>query len=458
MKLFIAITMIIFALLSGYYYIAWHRNLSPTHTVHYVGSKTCQACHPLHFTAQSHTLHTKIFHPVQSPDEILGDFTTPNPLVTFKKEDIEFVVGSAWEQVYLYRKGEDLYPFPAKWMVLTKEWVPFKIHTSMQTPASTHCNGCHTTGYNPKTHDFVEYGVRCEACHGPGGLHVAHMTQVTRTDCLICHEAKHPEGFKGDLVVSVKNSLCGQCHTRGKTVIQTDHGEVTAFNFPIRYLSHELNATFVPSTLESDPKQNYWWNNRLAKKRHQEFADFSLSKHARALKDLHQKPNPHNDRPVSDACLQCHSQDYRSAPKNHKPTLVTAQEGLTCVTCHEPHGLDRSAPSLLTASDRCGACHLSPTAKGEIERYGASHFPCPSDQVTCVDCHMPRIVKSGGTFSMHSHAFKIVPPEATKQYGMPNSCQNGACHQDRTTEWAIDAYRRFYKPQETLQAHLKGVK
>ncbi len=143
MKLFIAITMIIFALLSGYYYIAWHRNLSPTHTVHYVGSETCQACHPLHFTAQSHTLHTKIFHPVQSPDEILGDFTTPNPLVTFKKEDIEFVVGSAWEQVYLYRKGEALYPFPAKWMVLTKEWVPFKLHTSIQPPASTQCKGCH---------------------------------------------------------------------------------------------------------------------------------------------------------------------------------------------------------------------------------------------------------------------------------------------------------------------------
>lgn len=37
------------------------------------------------------------------------------------------------------------------------------------------CYSCHTTGYNPKTGEFKEEGVRCEACHGPGQFFVEQM-------------------------------------------------------------------------------------------------------------------------------------------------------------------------------------------------------------------------------------------------------------------------------------------
>ncbi|MEA3374194.1 MAG: hypothetical protein U9Q62_10975 [Campylobacterota bacterium] len=107
----------------------------------------------------------------------------------------------------------------------------------------------------------------------------------------------------------------------------------------------------------------------------------------------------------------------------------------------------------------CGECHLNTFAKTE-GKHTKEHFPCPSDKVTCADCHMPYIVKTGGTHSIRSHAFKIIPPEATREYDMPNSCQNGSCHQDKSVEWADQQFRSFYKQPDpkTLADHLSSKK
>lgn len=38
------------------------------------------------------------------------------------------------------------------------------------------CYKCHTTGYDEKTGTYVEEGVTCEACHGPGQFYVYFMS------------------------------------------------------------------------------------------------------------------------------------------------------------------------------------------------------------------------------------------------------------------------------------------
>ena len=38
--------------------------------------------------------------PKQHPEALLGDFSTPNPLVTFAPGDIAFVYGTRWKQRY----------------------------------------------------------------------------------------------------------------------------------------------------------------------------------------------------------------------------------------------------------------------------------------------------------------------------------------------------------------------
>lgn len=85
------------------------------------------------------------------------------------------------------------------------------------------------------------------------------------------------------------------------------------------------------------------------------------------------------------------------------------------------------------------------------------HYPCPENEASCVACHMPLVVKTGGTYTLRSHSFKIIPPEATKKYNMPSSCQNGQCHQDKNLQWAQRAFDSFYKKskKQTLLEQLK---
>jgi hypothetical protein len=56
------------------------------------------------------------------------------------------------------------------------------------------CIKCHTTGYNPKDNSYVDKNTTCEACHGPGSLHMkAKKADKKKTikripdGCVRCH-------------------------------------------------------------------------------------------------------------------------------------------------------------------------------------------------------------------------------------------------------------------------------
>lgn len=409
----------------------------------YVGSQNCKSCHQSHYSSwKDNTLHPLIFLPITDQSQIVGDFDQNNPLVTFKKEDITHVIGSKWEQVYMRVIDKEYYPFTAKWMITAQKWVPYKVHDWKETPASTKCNGCHTTGLNTNTYEFSEFGVSCEACHGAGSLHVKHQTMTVDTECALCHTKPHED--EADIIVSIKSTVCGQCHSRGESMGKGIGGMTTVFNFPLEYKAgSDISKVFIPSTVNNDKKGKNWWGNGVSKNRHQEFADFSFSKHATSLEDLKQKKNPHGGE-KNDDCLKCHSQDYRSAKDGEKPTIKTAMYGLTCVTCHEPHGLDRNVKGSVGAY-KCGECHVNTFSTAvHTDNRLEQHFPCPVDKVTCADCHMPRIVKTGGDFTIRSHAFQIIPPEASVTYEMPNSCQNSGCHSDKSYNEMDLIFKRNY--------------
>jgi hypothetical protein len=67
----------------------------------YVGSTVCKTCHPGTYARWSKTrMANVVVDPKVHPEAILPDLSKPNPLVTFKKEDIAFVYGSKWKQRY----------------------------------------------------------------------------------------------------------------------------------------------------------------------------------------------------------------------------------------------------------------------------------------------------------------------------------------------------------------------
>ena len=431
----------------------------------YVGSKSCKQCHSEKHKSWSHSSHPKIFKKFTDKSQIIADFKNRPDFVNFDIDDIDVIIGYQWEQVFAREIDGEMYPFPAKWMELTKKWIPYKVKKWHKTPLTQKCNGCHTTGLDKKTGEFIEYGVGCESCHGPASQHVQNKSMLKNFECNICHNSQTLKDIlenKEDIVTTIKPAVCGQCHSRGiENTIMTHQTEVQ-FNFPTEYLpGMELSKKFKPTTPQTDKKGKNWWGNGVSKNRHQEYADFAKSAHASSLKNLRIKRNDSCNEEPSDKCLKCHSGDYiikkrqKENPNNTKeiilPNLANAKEGITCVVCHNPHELEDAKHK---AEDSCKDCHTKQT---KTIKNNKKHYPCPTNKVGCVDCHMPKIVKTGGKFSLRSHAFKIIPPEATQKYGMPNSCQNGSCHSDKSVEWAKDAYKKFYN-KKNLADTIKELK
>lgn len=422
----------------------------------YVGSDSCKSCHLKKHKSWHNSMHPEIFKPYTDEVQIVADFKNKPDFVTFEKKDIDVIIGGKWEQVFAREIDGEHYPFPAKWMNLTKEWVPYLTTTWQKTPLTQKCNGCHTTGLNKSTGEFVEFGVSCESCHGPGSLHVQNKRMLRNSMCKNCHRSaslKDELEKEIDIMRSVKPAVCGQCHSRGvENKIDKYHTKVQ-YNFPVEYLpGQELSKNFMPTNPKTDQKGKNWWGNGVSKNRHQEYADFAKSGHSKSLKNLRTKRDTSCAKDPDESCLKCHSADYILADDDKKPTLSTAKNGITCVVCHNPHKVGNSKKK---ASEQCVECHTDET---KTMKNHQSHYPCPDDEVTCADCHMPRIVKTGGKFSLRSHAFRIIPPEATEKYGMPSSCQNGGCHSDKTVKWAKEEYQKFYaEHNRTLRDALKSM-
>jgi Cytochrome c554 and c-prime len=408
---------------------------------YYVTSLACNQCHIDKYNSWNKTLHSKVFRPVEGDDDILGDFTVTNPILTFSKDEVEYIIGNRLEQIYARKIDGEYYPFTARWYVKQQQWAPYKVDTWEKTPMSEKCNGCHTTGFNPNTYEFSEFGVGCESCHGPGSKHIANKKMNVSLVCRVCHWSE-PE-TQTDIIRSVSSTVCGQCHNRGKNIPFSDQEE-SVFDFPVQYTPGEdLKKSFKTLSLEDDKNNRYWWGNGIAKARHQEFADWEKSNHAKTLTRMKQNYTEQTGTP-QDTCLECHSTDYLLPGSGQKPTIRTAKFGITCVSCHNPHRIIREGDSKHKRNEPCIDCHLGLNAKCP-KKTDPVHFPCPPDKVECVDCHMPYVVKSGGWNSIRGHAFVIVSPlDTERQALMPNSCQNGSCHVGESLQWAQQEYNNFY--------------
>lgn len=110
--------------------------------------------------------------------------------------------------------------------------------------------------------------------------------------------------------------------------------------------------------------------------------------------------------------------------------------GVTCFSCHDPHGSDN--PSMLRARGNalCLTCHAPNTATGplapSIEAH--THHGIDSAGSQCVACHMPRIEQTLGKVMVHAHTFRFITPAETESLGIPNACN--LCHTDKATDWA----------------------
>lgn len=327
----------------------------------------------------------------EHPEAILGDFSTPNELVTFKPEDIVFTYGSKWKQRYFTKIGDDYFVYPVQWDVAGKVWRRYYVERGtdwwaehypadqMQRPTGPTCDGCHSTNYDIATKQVSEWNVGCEKCHGPGGAHVAapsasNIVNPSRLDFV-----------RG-------TDVCIQCHSQGQPKQKPING--VYYDWPVGYKPGDrLSDTWL---LEE---------HKLGEESFTHYGDGSAHKNRMQGNDF-----------VESAMYT---------------------KGVRCWSCHNVHGTENNADTIKSGNALCLTCHgpESPAGpRGSLA--GHTHHAANSSGSQCTACHMPKIARTIADLSVRSHTFKFIPPASTEHYKVPNPCTS--CHSSQTNEWASE--------------------
>ncbi len=367
---------------------------APQAAANYVGSAACRECHaPIYERWSKTRMANVVLNPKEHPEAITPDLSKPDPLVTFKREDIAFVYGSKWKQRYFTRIGNDYFPLGAQWDIAnqvwrpyfvqpnTDWWVPFYPADNMKRPTGPLCDGCHSVNYNLETKTPTEWNVGCEKCHGPG---LAHLRQPGRGT--IINPAR--------LDTTKATDVCVQCHSQGKPLQNPIAGQY--YDWPVGFRGG-LDL------------KNFWEleEHKLGQTTFTHFGDGTAHKNRMQGNDFVQ-------------------------------SLMYAR-GVTCSSCHDPHGTPNTADLLKPAKQLCLTCHgpSSPSGPHAASIEAHTHHAADSAGSDCVGCHMPRTAQTIANVNVRSHTFKFVTPGLTDDFRVPNPCLG--CHADRNTTWAREA-------------------
>ncbi len=245
--------------------------------------------------------------PRQYPDAILPDLSKPDPLVTFKPQDVALVYGSKWKQRYFTKTGNDYFVFPAQWDVAHQKWLPYFVRNgtdwwatlyppdNMKRPTGPLCDGCHSVNFNIRTNTVTEWNVGCERCHGPGGEHVAHPSRENIVN-------------PGQLDYVRANDVCIQCHSQGRPLTNPIDGRY--YDWPVGF-DVRLNL------------HDFWRleEHHLGEASFTHFADATAHKNRMQGNDFVQS--------------------------------VMYTHGVKCFTCHDVHGTGNDADLIRPASELC---------------------------------------------------------------------------------------------------------
>lgn len=368
-----------------------------TQGAHFVGSGSCQKCHAEAYQGWKQTRMANVVRdPKVHPEAVLGDFTHPNPLVTFTLDQVAFVYGSRWKQRYFTRRGDDYYPLPAQWDIQKGRWLPYHVEPgtdwwvpfygpeNFDRPTGPTCDGCHSVNYNVQTKQVTEWNVGCEKCHGPGSLHVAHPTS---------QNIVNPE--KLDPVRGA--DTCIQCHSQGQPLSNPIAGKY--YDWPVGFLPGQRLADYWKLEELKPGTTNFY-----------QYADLTAHKN------------------------RMQGNDFVQSNMYHRQ--------IRCFDCHEVHS-SQNASNLREAGNMlCLFCHTKENPaglSGSVSQH--THHAEGSKGSQCVACHMPKIEQTIKDNYVSAHTFRFISPSETKQSGIPNPCTS--CHADKSNDWATAELKRW---------------
>jgi len=293
-------------------------------------------------------------------------------------EKVNFIIGSGQHtNSHLCNRNGYLTQMPMTFYTQKKEWhLPPGFEDGANTRFSRNigleCMSCHNSypdfamGSENKF-DALPNGIGCERCHGPGEAHVAQKKNgdIVDTSKYIDYSIVNP----AKLSVELQFDVCQRCHLQGDAVLKNDH---SFYDFKPGYKLSDYISVFLPKYTNADD-------------------EFIMASHADRLKQS-----------------KCFIKTFDAA-KNSKE-LRPYKNGLTCVSCHNPHVSVRETNKNIF-NDACKKCHTSNDEKNcdlsvEIRN--------KKNENNCVSCHMP---KSGAIdiphVTVHDHWIHV--PIETKK-------------------------------------------
>ena len=364
----------------------------------YAGSAACKTCHSSIYDRWSKTRMANVITDVKlHPEAIIPDLSKPDPLLTFAKEDIAFTYGSKWKQRYFKKIGDDYCPLPAQWDVNNQVWRAYNAKPgtdwwtahypldNMQRPTGPLCDGCHSVNYNARTKAVTEWNVGCEKCHGPGAAHTRKPLRAT-----IVNPARQSS--------LQANDACIQCHSQGRPLVNPVAGRY--YDWPVGF--------------DVTKRLSDFWQLEEHKAGETTFTHFADG-------------TGHKNRMQGNDFVQ--SLMYR--------------RGVTCFSCHDPHGTANNADLIKPSRDLCLTCHgpTSPNGPHTATLEAHTHHRPESAGSQCVACHMPQNAQEMADLNVRNHTFNFTTPTLTDQFKIPNPCTS--CHTDRSTQWARETLKSW---------------
>jgi predicted CXXCH cytochrome family protein len=413
---------------------------SPDARSAYVGSGACQSCHESQYATWKSALHLQM---TRSIDESLirGDFRAGTRLdangrsyVMSRRDgryvisvarggrppeefEVAYTLGARRYQGYLSRLPDGrIYVLPVFFHVETGRWVDYK-ETTPLPPGPDHdlrqiwninCFNCHATNlaqnFDTKTKTYAttwtEMGIGCEACHGPGGAHVALMNAWQANPASQPEYDKRASNRQLGAILKIFSprtaeprqvyDMCGYCHGNKNNLF-------VGFRPGDRYEDYALPFLVSEPIPPNDPQGDYWPDGRPTR--------FNRPQ-ALTMSGCFQKGNV--------TCTNCHA--AHGSKHEHSLKVPMEQTNLLCTQCHQP-------------------------LQGEAQLAAHTHHPASSTGSRCIECHMSDVNWRLMT-RRRDHTMSPPVPEMTARYGTPNACTT--CHDDRTPEWAARTMDAWY--------------
>jgi hypothetical protein len=448
----------------------------------YVSSQACKACHPSQFETWRGSYHRTMtqvataetvradFDAVRVADvdgrpmrlerrgaEFWAEFDDPDsqgvdgqrPRIT---RQVVMITGSHHQQVYWYRTDRNrlVGQLPAMYLIAERRWIPrraaFMRPPNEPRPSETGrwngvCINCHATHGKPQLSmpldsqpmdaqvadtTTAEFGIACEACHGPTGQHASINRNPFRRYWL--HLTGQPDPttvHPTRLQPRLASQVCGQCHGVWTAYDGAGERQVNVAGFPYRPGDELEETRFVaqPTTNMGSPTMrrllakfpsfvddSFWPDGmiRVSGREYNGLIDSPCFKDAR-------------DQKRTLSCSSCHAMhkqpgDARSIPEwadTHQVSAGMAGND-ACLQCHEPMRANITAHTKHSAGSTGSSCY---------------------------NCHMP-YTTYGLLKALRSHQVSSPTVTASVQTGRPNACN--LCHLDKTLAWTSQSLERWY--------------